>query len=163
HIEDNAVVLNAEYKLVSPKCRRLGKFFVTYKIYGSGEIKVDYCYKNLKVRNVPRLGITLEMPKRFSNVKYFGYDMLSLSDFKEHSVFAISELKVSDMHEVYVKPQESGMRYNTYWAELTDENGAGLRFESEKSFVFNANHFNVLQCAKSAHAEDLKEYETTAV
>ncbi|MDE5996075.1 MAG: hypothetical protein K2G56_04080, partial [Eubacterium sp.] len=42
HIENNAVVLNAEYKLVSPKCRRLGKFFVTYKIYGNGEIKVDY-------------------------------------------------------------------------------------------------------------------------
>ena len=163
HIEDNAVVLNAEYKLVSPKCRRLGKLFVTYKIYGNGEIKVDYCYKNLKVRNVPRLGITLEIPKSFSDVKYFGYDMLTLSDFKEHSVFAVSELKVSDMHEVYVKPQESGMRYNTYWAELTDADGAGLRFESENSFVFDANHFNVSQWAKAAHAEDLKEYETTAV
>ena len=163
HIEDNAVVLNAEYKLVSPKCRRLGKLLVTYKIHGNGEIQVDYCYRNLKVRNVPRLGITLEMPKNFSDVKYFGYDMLTLSDFKEHSVFAVSELKVSDMHEVYVKPQESGMRYNTYWAELTDADGAGLRFESENSFVFDANHFNVSQWAKAAHAEDLKEYETTAV
>lgn len=163
YIENNAVVLNAEYKLSSPKFRKLGSLFVTYKIYGNGEIKVNYFYKNLKVLNVPRLGITLEMPKSFSNVKYFGYDMLSLSDFKEQSVFAVSELKVSDMHEVYVKPQESGMRYNTYWAELKDDNGDGLRFESENSFVFNANHFNVLQCAKSAHAEDLKEYETTVV
>ncbi|MDE6413216.1 MAG: hypothetical protein K2K42_04910, partial [Eubacterium sp.] len=162
-IEDNAVVLDAEYKLLSPKCRKLGTLFVTYRIYGNGEIKVDYCYKNLAVRNVPRLGITLEMPKRFNNVKYFGYDMLTLSDFKEHSVFAVSELAVSDMHEVYVKPQESGMRYNTYWAELTDHEGFGLRFESENSFVFNANHFNVAQCAKAMHAEDLKEYETTAV
>ena len=119
--------------------------------------------KVLRVRNVPRLGITLEMPKSFSDVKYFGYDMLTLSDFKEHSVFAVWELKVSDMHEVYVKPQESGMRYNTYWAELTDADGAGLRFESENSFVFDANHFNVSQWAKAAHAEDLKEYETTAV
>ena len=162
-IEDNAVVLDAEYKLFSPKCRNLGKIFVTYRIYGGGEIKVDYCYNNLKVRNVPRLGITLEIPKRFSNVKYFGYDMLSLSDFKEQAVFGIPQLKVSDMHEVYVKPQESGMRYNTYWAELTDDDGFGLRFESENSFVFNANHFNVQQCAKSNHAEDLKAYDTTAV
>ena len=67
------------------------------------------------------------------------------------------------MHDSYIKPQESGMRYSTYWAELTDENGFGLRFESNNSFVFNANHYNVAQCAKAAHAEDLKEYDTTVV
>ncbi|MDE7124251.1 MAG: hypothetical protein K2N83_02010, partial [Eubacterium sp.] len=94
---------------------------------------------------------------------YYGYDKTSLSDFKEQAVFAISELDVRDMHDSYIKPQESGMRYSTYWTELTDENGFGLRFESDNSFVFNANHYNIAQCAKAAHAEDLKEYDTTVV
>ena len=62
-----------------------------------------------------------------------------------------------------MKPQESSARFNTYWAELSDSDGFGLRFESEKSFVFSANHFNAMQCAKATHAEDLKEYDTTAV
>ena len=162
-VESNAIVLNAEYKLMTPKCRNLGKLLVTYKIYGGGEIQIDYCYKKLKVLNTARLGLTLEMPKRFSNVKYFGYNKLTLSDFKEHASFAVSELKVSEMHEVYVKPQESSARFNNYWAELSDSDGFGLRFESEKSFVFSANHFNAMQCAKATHAEDLKEYDTTAV
>lgn len=162
-VSDNAVVLNAVYSLSTPKCRKLGTLAVQYQINAGGEIEVDYCYKNLKVHNPARLGLTVEMPKKYDNVKYFGYDMLTLSDFKEHSVFDISELKVKDMHEQHIKPQESGMRYNTYWAEITDENGFGLRFESEKSFVFNASHFNVLQCAKAMHNDDLKEYDTTAV
>lgn len=162
-ITDGYVALHAEYRLFTPKCRKLGTLSVAYKIYGSGEIEVNYCYKNLKILNPARLGITLEMPKRFDNVRYYGYDMPTLSDFKEHSVFAVSELKVKDMHEQHIKPQESGSRYNTYWAELTDDSGAGLRFESEKSFVFSANHFNVIQCAKATHNDDLKEYNTTAV
>lgn len=162
-IENGAVVLNAKYKLSTTKYSNFGTMNVTYKIYSGGEIKIDYCYKNLKVLNVPRLGFLLEMPKCFNNVKYYGYDMLSLSDFKEHSVFGISELKVSEMHENHIRPQESSMRYKTYWAELTDENGDGLRFESEKSFVFSANHFNSQQCAKATHADYLKEYDTTAV
>lgn len=157
------VALNAEYKLFTPKRRNIGALLVTYKIYGGGEMDIHYCYKNIKVKNPARLGITLEMPKRFDHVKYYGYDMPTLSDFKEHSVFAVSKLKVQDMHEQHIKPQESGSRYNTFWAELTDDNGIGFRFESEKSFVFSANHFNVLQCAKATHNDDLKEYNTTAV
>ena len=160
---DECVVINQKLKLFTPKCRNAGTLLVEYKIYGGGEIEVDYCYKNLKFKNVPRLGITFEMPKNYNKVKYYGYDKTSLSDFKEQAVFAISQLDVRDMHDSYIKPQESGMRYSTYWAELTDENGFGLRFESNNSFVFNANHYNVAQCAKAAHAEDLKEYDTTVV
>ncbi len=74
------------------------------------------------------------------------------------------ELKVSDMHEVYVKPQESGMRYNTYWAELTDAD------ENLQDFVLKVRTpLCLMQITsmsvngqKAAH-EDLKEYETTAV
>ncbi len=161
--EGNYVCISAAFALSTPYRKKAGKFLIHYKISGNGEISVDYCFKNLKFTNLPRLGITFEMPKSFSSVRYYGLDKMSLSDFKEQAVFNITELDVSDMHEKYIKPQESGMRYNTYWAELTDKNGFGLRFESGNSFVFNANHYTVLQCAKAMHAEELKEYDTTVV
>ena len=48
----------------------------------------------------------------------------------------------------YIKPQESEMRYSTYWAEITDDDGTGIKVESD-SFVFSAHHYNPEQCAKS--------------
>lgn len=162
-VESDSVVISCEYKLYTSKLSNAGSLFVDYRIYSGGEIKVNYRYENLKFKNVPRLGLSLEMPKRFDKVKYYGLDKLSLSDFKEQAIFGINELAVSDMHENYIKPQESSMRYNTYWAELTDEDGVGFRFESANSFVFGADHYTSAQCAKAAHAEDLQEYDTTVV
>lgn len=159
----NTVIINADYKLSTSSLNNAGRFAVQYIVYPSGRIDIDYKYKKLRFFSVPRLGVHIEMPKEFSNVCYFGYDMESVSDFKEHSVYGIQSLKVSDMHHKYIKPQESGMRYGTYWARVTDDNGTGFEFESKNSFVFNANHYNTAQCAKAAHAEDLMEYNTTSV
>ena len=97
----------------------------------------------------PRLGLAFEMPKEFKNIKYFGYDCESLSDFHEHAVLKVDETSVSDMRCKYIKPQESEMRYSTYWAEITDDDGMGIKVESDNSFVFSAHHYNPEQCAKA--------------
>lgn len=159
----NAVVITTAYRLLTPKSRNAGRFAAVYTIHNNGEISVDYKFCRLIFRAVPRLGISFEMPKSFSNIRYFGYDKESLSDYHEHSIIKINELTVPEMHSPHIRPQESGMRYKTYWAEITDESGTGLRFESENSFVFNANHFNSVQCAKATHKEDLLAYNTTNV
>ena len=162
-IENNTVIINSDYKLSTSALNNAGRFSVQYVVHANGRIDVDYRFKKLKFLSVPRLGMHIEMPKAFSNISYFGYDMESVSDFKEQAVYGIQNLKVSDMHQKYIKPQESGMRYGTYWARITDNNGTGFEFESKNSFIFNANHFNTAQCAKAAHAEDLKEYDTTDI
>lgn len=162
-LENNTVVICTEFKLSTAKYNNAGKCKLFYTVHANGRIDVDYQYSALKFKNVPRLGIHIEMPKQYSNVEYFGYDMETVSDFKEHSVYAIQSFNVSEMHEKYIKPQESGMRYGTYWARITDADGIGFEFESKNSFVFNANHYTVSQCAKSNHIEDLKEYDTTDV
>lgn len=54
------------------------------------------------------------------------------------------------------------MRTGVRWAEVTDENGNGLRFENNSApFVFSADKFTSQQCAKAAHQEDLKICDTT--
>lgn len=162
-VENNKVIITADYKLSTSSLNNAGRCAVQYVIHSNGRIDIDYKYKKLKFNSVPRLGIHIEMPKSYSNITYFGYDMESVSDFKEHTVYGIQSLNVSDMHHKYIKPQESGMRYGTFWAQVTDDDGYGFEFESEKSFVFNANHYTATQCAKASHAEDLKEYDTTDV
>lgn len=162
-IENNTVLISVKYKLSSSSRNYAGTMRVNYKINSAGVIEVNYSYSNIVFKLVPRLGVHVEMPKEFHNVRYFGLDKQSLSDFNAHAVFGTQNLDVADMHEKYIKPQESGMRYSTYWAEITNDDGNGFRFESENSFVFNANHYTVNQCAKARHLEDLREYDTTDV
>ena len=148
-IVDGNAVITTSYKIKTPSCLFAGGFNAKYTINSLGEIKVDYEFDKLVFRLVPRLGISIEMPKEFSNVEYFGYDKESLSDFHEHAVIKNNKLTVSDMHCDYIKPQESSMRYNTYWAQVTDDNSIGLRFECDKPFVFSAHHYTPEQCAKA--------------
>ena len=112
---------------------------------------------------VPRFGLTFEMPSQYDNVEYFGLgDRPNLDDFDCHALLGKYKTKVDDMREKYIKPQESSMRTGVRWAEVTDENGNGLRFENNSApFVFSADKFTSQQCAKAAHQEDLKICDTT--
>lgn len=144
----------------------VSKFVIDYTIYSDGRIRVKAVMNKLSgIRNLPRFGISLEMPKAFHNVSYYGLgDETNLSDFKEHVVLGVYNTKVSEMHHPYVKPQESGMRSETRWATVTNLKGQGLRFDYlDKYFTFNANHYTVSQLAKYAHAEDVHEMNTTNV
>ncbi|MCD7723015.1 MAG: hypothetical protein LUH82_03575 [Clostridiales bacterium] len=162
-LKDSCAVLTAKHKLMTPRYSNAGTVITKYTVHSNGAIDIDYVYKHLRFLNVPRIGMQLEMPREFSNIKYYGLDCESLSDFKAHAAHDVCKLNVCEMRENYIKPQESSMRDSTYWAEITDEHGLGLRFESEKSFVFSANHFTPQQCEKARHAEDLHDYDTTNV
>lgn len=54
------------------------------------------------------------------------------------------------------------MRCDVSYFEITDDNGAGLRFDGT-NMIFSADHFTSQQCAKAAHQEDLKICDTTCV
>lgn len=144
----------------------VARFSLDYTIYSDGKIRVDSKLNKLAgIRNLPRFGMILEMPKAFRNVEYYGLgDEQNLSDFKEHVVLGTYRTTVPSMHEKYVKPQESGMRTEVRWAQMTNDDGAGLRFDYlDRYLTFNANHYTVQQLTGFAHQEDVKEYETTNV
>ena len=131
---------------------------VTYSVYGDGTIKADIkALSGRGVRNVPRFGVQFEMPKEFDRVKYFGLGPeVNLPDFKEHALTGVYESSVSDMHEDYIKPQESATRCVTRFAEINDQEGVGIRIDAlDKPFIFSANPFTPQQCAKAKHREDL--------
>lgn len=164
----NGPCVEIESTLVAKSPVKLNKTCVKakYSVYSNGEIKAEFkCVFSSGNIMIPRFGIQLEMPQSFNKVKYFGLgDMVNLSDFKEHALMGIYRCSVSDMHENYIKPQESATRCDTRFAEITDKSGVGLRFEAiHKPFVFSANHFTPVQCAKASHREDLIDMNTTCI
>lgn len=136
---------------------------VTYSVYGDGTIKADYTVlSGGRVVMIPRFGVQLELKKEFDRVKYIGLGpVVNLPDFREHALTGIYENTVDSMYENYIMPQESATRCNTRLAQVTDENGIGLRFDAvNKPFAFSAAPFTPWQCAKAKHREDLTDHTT---
>ena len=116
------------------------------------------CTDSKPIPFAPRFGLTVELDKQYENVKYFGLgDRPNLPDFKEHAMLGEYAMKVDEMREKYIKPQESSMRCGVRWAEISDNENSGIRFELvKKPFIFSADRFTSRQCAAAAHQEELE-------
>lgn len=165
--EKDALFINCKYRISTTATKNLATVSLSYAIASNGQITVDVnCDRSRIIPFIPRFGAVLEMPREFENVKYFGLgDMPNCPDYKEHAMLGVYEMKVDDMREKYIKPQESSMRCDIRWAEVTNNDGVGLRFTPANSFgvIFGADHFTSAQCAKAMHQEDLKLCDTTVV
>ena len=98
-------------------------------------------------------------------MRYYGRgDSENYSDFKAHSLLGIYTSNAGKMSEPYIRPQASGNRAETRWAEVYDENGSGLRFTAQgAAFNFNAVPFNFEGLNGAKHREDIKYDGTTCV
>lgn len=165
--EGNKLIICNDYRLSTAASKRLASISVYYDIFADGKMTVSLFFNHSQlIMYAPRFGAVIEMPRRYDNIKYLGNGpMQSLPDFKEHAMLGIYECKVDDMREKYIKPQEASMRTGVRYAEVTDENGIGLRFTpfAADSFIFAADHFTSQQCAKAMHQEDLKLCDTTVI
>ncbi len=143
----------------------LAKSVVTYRFDKSGKVKITAVLKKISplLDKLPRFGVHLEMPKEFENVKYYGRGKEeNYCDFKEHAPIGIYENTVSNMGHKYIKPQDSGNRCDVRYAEITNDEGKGLRINAlDKCFNFNANHFTLGMLKKAKHIEDIPDENTT--
>lgn len=137
-----------------------------WQVDGNGEIRLNV---QVKVREtvpfLPRFGLQLVMPKGNEEVEYFGYGPHESYNDKHHSVrMGKYLLRVDDMFENYVMPQENGSRYGTKWAIVSNELGMGLKFtSSSEDFSFNASHFTPADLTKAAHTYELAKRKETVV
>lgn len=166
-VTDNGVEITADYVLAGPRVPRLGSFRLTYTVYRTGKVRLDVlCLRpNRRLRHLPRYGVVLEMPSAFDQVRYYGMGPYpNLSDYNLHCHTGIFETAVATMHEDYIKPQESSARTDTRWAQVTDRQGFGLRFDAiDAPMTFAADPYTSQRCAKARHREELTAGGTTCI
>ena len=165
-VKSDCVVITGTVTVKTPKVHTLAVTDIELSVYGNGTIRAKYrCTRGGKVKNIPRFGVQLEMPKNFKNVRYFGLGpFVNLPDFKEHTLTGVYSTAIWDMHENHIKPQESAVRCDVRFAQITDCDGMGFSFEAiDKPFVFSANPFTPQQCAKAMHKEDLPKGNTSCI
>jgi hypothetical protein len=127
-----------------------------YRISSSGETSIHV--KSIPLRtaaHLPRLGVTLQLPAGFENVRWFGRGPRhSYSDMKQAARFGVWKGTVAEQFENFVRPQENGNKTDIVWAEITNSSGAGLRAAGVGNF--SVSHYTAQDLTQAEHTYDLK-------
>ncbi|MDO4507567.1 MAG: glycoside hydrolase family 2 TIM barrel-domain containing protein [Spirochaetales bacterium] len=137
-----------------------GKFVktsITKKDCGTyADIKIDLELSK-KISEYPRAGITMEIPKEYEEIIWYGkgpHENYSDRNFSAIKGFHREEIK--NMKVPYIVPQENGLRTGTNYIEL---NAAGktLHIQSEEAFSFSILPYTAQELFRCNHTHELKE------
>lgn len=137
---------------------------LNYSIYADGTVEVEASLdkKLFGGNDLPRFGVTVELPKAFSNVEYYGRgEKENMCDFNAQSPVGLYRNTVSEMHENYIKPQDNGNHGGTKFLTLTDENGVGVQIIGAPKFNFSVHEYTQSLLCEAKHREDLHAQNTT--
>ena len=137
-IKNDLVGIQTSYEY--PDIGSKGK--IAYSIYGNGRILVNHSFKpNMPdLPNLPKFGLTMELPKEFNNLTWFGRGPHeNYWDRQSSAKVDIYSGKVSEQYHPYVRPQENGNKTDVRWATLRNERGDGIMLTGFLSL--NASHF----------------------
>lgn len=135
-----------------------------YAVYPDGTLQVEAKLerKFFGSKDLPRFGVTVELPKAFSNVEYFGRgEKENMCDFNAQSPIGLYRSTVPEMHENYIKPQDNGNHGGAKVLSLTDESGTGVQIIGAPKFSFSVHDYTQEQLCKAKHREDLDAQNTT--
>ena len=110
--------------------------------------------------NLPRFGKAFRFDSSFDDVRYCGRSGESYADMKDQ--FPIEEVscKVADMTEPNIRPQESGSRFDTRWASVSDGK-TEVRFTAAgKAFELGVKPYSDRELLGMKHREDEKRSGT---
>lgn len=109
------------------------KAYVSYRVTGDGKIHVHALYKGTDgLPEMPAFGMDMKLKARYDRVRYYGRGPEeNYLDRREGARLGVHSYQAADNLSAYLFPQECGNRMDVRWAEVTDADGQGLRFETE--------------------------------
>ena len=99
-----------------------------YHILGNGVVKIDNTLHETSYKaDLPRIGMRLQLPKKYENMTYFGRGPWeNYVDRKASAFIDLYKSKVKDQYVPYVRPQENGYKTDVRWSAFADANNNGL-------------------------------------
>lgn len=116
----------------------------TYTVRPDGVITIDNTLlcRDPETPVLPRAGMRMQLPGRYSTLKYYGRGPWeNYTDRKTSTFVDLYTLPVSEMYEPNVRPQENNHRTDTRWLALESPSGAGLLVVGAEPFEFNASNY----------------------
>ena len=109
---------------------------------------------------VPRFGKAFRFDSAFDDVEYYGRSGESYADMKDQFPIEHVCCKVPDMTEPNIRPQESGNRYDTRWASVSNGSTAVKFIAVDKAFELGIKPYSDTELLGMKHREDEKRTGT---
>lgn len=112
---------------------------------------------------LPRLGVSLRLPKDFDSVSWRGLGPLeNYSDSRQAAYPGVFTSSVDELFVNYVKPQENGNHMECDWVGLSNDENT-LLVKTDKKFDYSVSRYEAVDLEKAKHTIDLKERDYLVV
>jgi beta-galactosidase len=135
------VVVSFAYDIPGTDGSKIGGYATSYTIYSSGDVIIKNQFSKISsgIPEIPRMGMQMQLPEEFTNLKWFGRGPHeNYADRKTSAYVDVYESTVADQYVPYIRPQENGYKTDTRWLALTDDNGNGILFTGDPLICFAA-------------------------
>ncbi|MGE5419019.1 MAG: beta-galactosidase domain 4-containing protein, partial [Chloroflexota bacterium] len=133
-----------------------------YNIDGNGQVTIDHTVipDGDTPSWLPRIGNEWILDASLENVVWYGRGpQENYPDRKSGYKIGSWKSTVKEMYEPYLIPQDYGLRCDNTWVRMTDSNGAGLEFRSEKFFNFSAHPYTKENLTKALYTYQLHPFD----
>jgi len=137
----------------------------TYTIFGSGDVIVQTILNiGEKGPELPRLGMTMQMPGCFDTVTWYGRGPHETYwDRKTSGEVGLYSAAIKDQIHHYVRPQENGNKTDVRWVALTNREGFGFLAVGMGLLNFSAWPYTMEDLEKAKHINELPQRNTITV
>jgi beta-galactosidase len=135
------VVVTFNYDIPGSDGQKIGGYATIFTIYGSADVVVKNIFSKVseKVPEIPRMGMQMQLPAEFTNLKWLGRGpQENYTDRKTAADVGLYESTVADQYTPYIRPQENGYKTDTRWLALTNDNGTGILVSGDPLICFAA-------------------------
>ena len=138
-----------------------GEMDVSYTFCKEGVLVVQVKFRPARgLPMIPRIGMQIPLPEEFKHVRWYGRGPHSTYvDRKSGSWLGIFDHTVDGLFHRFVDPQEAGNLTDVRWAEITQEDGNGLRVETatESPLEISVYPFDATEIQMARHPIDLRK------
>jgi beta-galactosidase len=138
---------------------------LVYAVDGDGHIDVTLTVRpGAGLSDMPELGVLLEASADLHRLRWYGDGPDECYvDRRNGARLGVYSSDVTRELTPYLRPQEAGSRTGVRWAEVTDDRGAGLRFDCTDGMEFSALPWTPFEIENAAHHVELPPIHRTVL
>ena len=138
---------------------------VAYRVSGDGRIEVTVTVRpGDGLPDMPEFGLLLAADADLHRLRWYGEGPEeSYVDRRRGARLGVYSGEVAGQLTPYVRPQEAGSHTGVRWAEVTDDDGAGLRFDCAGGMEFSALPWTPFEIENARHPNELPPIHRTVL
>lgn len=164
--ENKQVIVETAYEMPGVSA----KLNLTYVINNEGAIKVTQKMatdKKVKVSNMFRFGMQMQMPRSFETIEYYGRGPIENYIDRNHCTnLGIYRQSVTAQFYSYIRPQENGTKTDIRWWRMINKAGNGIEVVAASPFSASALHYTIESLdegwsKQQGHSPEVEEADLT--